>query len=24
GPGTYRWTEALNTFAIQFPDRLPL
>lgn len=24
GQGTYRWTEALNTFAIQFPDRLPL
>ncbi len=24
GPGTYRWTEALNSFAIQFPDRLPL
>jgi putative transposase len=24
GTGTYRWTEALNTFAIQFPDRLPL
>lgn len=24
GPGTYRWTQALNTFAIQFPDRLPL
>jgi putative transposase len=24
GPGTYRWTHALNTFAIQFPDRLPL
>ncbi|WP_096291213.1 IS256 family transposase [Mycobacterium ahvazicum] len=24
GPGTYRWTEALNTFAIQSPDRLPL
>lgn len=24
GPGTYRWTEALNTFAIQFPGRLPL
>jgi putative transposase len=24
GSGTYRWTEALNAFAIQFPDRLPL
>ncbi|WP_062896049.1 IS256 family transposase [Mycobacterium avium] len=24
GQGTYRWTEALNAFAIQFPDRLPL
>jgi len=24
GQGTYRWTEALNSFAIQFPDRLPL
>ncbi len=25
GQGTHRWTEALNTFAIQFPpDRLPL
>ncbi|GFG52198.1 hypothetical protein MAGR_36390 [Mycolicibacterium agri] len=24
GQGTYNWTEALNTFAIQFPDRLPL
>jgi putative transposase len=24
GTGTYRWTEALNSFAIQFPDRLPL
>ncbi|OCB22491.1 hypothetical protein A5689_17825 [Mycobacterium intracellulare subsp. yongonense] len=24
GHGTYRWTEALNAFAIQFPDRLPL
>jgi transposase-like protein len=24
GQGTYRWTEALNVFAIQFPDRLPL
>jgi putative transposase len=24
GHGTYHWTTALNTFAIQFPDRLPL
>ena len=24
GTGTWRWTQALNTFAIQFPDRLPL
>ncbi len=24
GSGTYRWTEALNAFAIQFPDRLPI
>jgi putative transposase len=24
GPGTWGWTQALNTFAIQFPDRLPL
>jgi transposase-like protein len=24
GQGTYNWTQALNTFAIQFPDRLPL
>lgn len=24
GSGTYRWTDALNAFAIQFPDRLPL
>jgi len=24
GTGTSRWTTALNTFAIQFPDRLPL
>jgi len=24
GQGTYNWTEALNTFAIRFPDRLPL
>jgi len=24
GTGTWRWTAALNTFAIQFPDRLPL
>ena len=24
GPGTHGWTEALNSFAIQFPDRLPL
>jgi putative transposase len=24
GPGTHGWTQALNTFAIQFPDRLPL
>ncbi|CAM3876632.1 hypothetical protein MYFR107205_29420 [Mycolicibacterium frederiksbergense] len=24
GAGTYSWTEALNAFAIQFPDRLPL
>lgn len=24
GSGTYRWTEALNAFAIQFPERLPI
>ena len=24
GQGTHNWTHALNTFAIQFPDRLPL
>jgi transposase-like protein len=24
GPGTHGWTQALNAFAIQFPDRLPL
>jgi hypothetical protein len=24
GTGTHRWTEAFNSFAIQFPDRLPL
>jgi putative transposase len=24
GPGTNGWTQALNSFAIQFPDRLPL
>jgi putative transposase len=24
GSGTYSWAEALNAFAIQFPDRLPL
>jgi putative transposase len=24
GTGTRLWAEALNTFAIQFPDRLPL
>ena len=24
GTGTYRWTHALNAFAIQVPDRLPL
>ena len=24
GQGSYNWTAALNTFAIQFPDRLPL
>jgi putative transposase len=23
GQATQRWTEALNVFAIQFPDRLP-
>lgn len=24
GTGTWGWTQALNNFAIQFPDRLPL
>ena len=24
GQGTHNWTQALNTFAIQFLDRLPL